>query len=202
MKTVVGTTLAAILALTSVAHAETHREGNCIVTTDPVHHNVQKQCPGPDDGSDATAPGLAGVPDEWAQPPQQQFAQPSFGGGLRSLVGRWTYTYTEGGNIPAEAVIAFDQNGHYQQWRRFPQTPQLGSQIVEVWGSYTVNGNVLTTTPAGIQIVNGPDPHQICNVQTRQCKPLDLPQPDSAQLTQIDENTVRTPDGGTARRVQ
>ena len=218
MKTAIGT-LIAVMALAGGAHAETHWEGNCIVTTDPVNHNSAKSCP--DDSSNAAAPagmpqvgmptagpspaGLppAALPPEWNLPSQAN--QPTLGGvggGLPSLVGRWTYTYIESGTIPAEAIIAFDPQGRYQQWRRFPQTPQLGNQIVQVWGSYSVNGNMLTTTPAGMQVMNGLDPHQICNVQTRQCKALDLPPPETTQLTQVDANTVRTPDGGTAHRME
>jgi hypothetical protein len=96
----------------------------------------------------------------------------------------------------------WNTQGPYQQWRRFPQAPQLGNQIVQVWGSYSVNGNMLTTTPAGMQVMNGLDPHQICNVQTHQCKALDLPPPETIQLTQVDAKTVRTPDGGTAHRME
>jgi len=148
-----------------------------------------------------TAGGPGALPEGWgaatpaAIPPAQSQAAP-----LPSIIGKWTYKYTEDGNIPAEAIIEFAPNGQYRQFRRFPQTPQLGNQVVQVWGTYTLNGNVLTTTPTGVEVENGTDPHQICNVQTRYCKPIDMPGPQTTQLTPVDQNTIQTP-GGLAHRM-
>jgi hypothetical protein len=72
--------------------------------------------------------------------------------------------------------------------------------VVQVWGTYTLNGNVLTTTPTGVEVENSSDPHKICNVQTHYCKPIDPPGPQMTQLTPVDQNTIQTP-GGTAHRM-
>src|SRR5262249_19834056 len=134
------------------------------------------------------SPGAIGIPPEWSQPNVQPAPSPTI-----NLVGRWTYQATEEG-VPEEVLIVFQPNGQYNQFIRFPQTPALGNQIVQVWGQYVLQGTALSNTPAGVQVSNGPNPQQLCNLQTQRCITPNM-QPSTVQLQPIDANTVQTPLG-------
>jgi hypothetical protein len=138
--------------------------------------------------------GTIGMPPERAQPGGQS-AQPTPPTSAPiNLVGKWSYQTVEE-NVPEDVLIIFQANGHYNQFIRFPQTPVLGKQILQIWGQYTLQGATLTVTPAGATVQNGPNPHQLCNVTTRQCITPDTSHGQTFDLQVIDENTIQTPLG-------
>jgi hypothetical protein len=133
-------------------------------------------------------PGPAALPPSWGR--TQAPASPT---AAINIVGRWTYRAQEAG-VPEEVVISMDPNGNYNQFFRFPETSVLGNQILQIWGRYTLNGNLLTTTPSGEQVTNGPNPKEICNLQNNRCMTPEL-KPTTTPLEQVDENTIKTPIG-------
>ncbi|HLH11078.1 MAG TPA: hypothetical protein VKV77_04255 [Methylovirgula sp.] len=116
-----------------------------------------------------------------------------------NLVGKWSFQANSEG-IPEDGILVFQASGVYNEFLRFPQTPQLGNQVVQVWGNYTVQGATLTERPTGGQVSNGPNPNEICNLQTNQCVALNLT-PQTEQLQVVDANTIKT-STATAKRIQ
>jgi hypothetical protein len=115
------------------------------------------------------------------------------------LVGQWSYQVIESGI--EDVIIAFQPNGNYNQFVRFPNVPALGQQVVQVWGKYTLNGTTLTTIPAGSQVSGGTNPSKICNMQlANYCIPPDL-KTQTLQLQPINDSSIGTP-FGTATRIQ
>ena len=163
--------------------------GDASAAVTPAPNNPLLGSPG-GMGSNTGAGGAMPLPQEWNLPGQS--GQPAPPPAI-NLVGRWTYQVIEEG-IPEEVLFIFQPNGQYNQFIRFPQTPTLGNQIVQVWGQYVLQGTSLTTTPAGAQVSNGPNPQQLCHLQTQQCITPNV-QPSTVQIQPIDDNTVQTPQG-------
>jgi hypothetical protein len=175
-------------ALDQIEQSFTPGEASAAVT--PAPNNPLLGSPPGGMGSNTGAGGAMPLPPEWNPPGQS--GQPAPAPAI-NLVGRWTYQATEEG-IPEEVLIIFQPNGQYNQFIRFPQTPALGNQIVQVWGQYVLPGSSLTSTPAGAQVSNGPNPQQLCNMQTQRCITPNV-QPSTVQMQPIDANTVQTPQG-------
>lgn len=162
--------------------------------TTPVPPPAASSMPAPQSRSE---PGPVALPPGWsgAQAPANPTAMPP---AAIDVVGKWTYRSQEAG-VPEEVVIIFDPDGNYNQFFRFPDTPALGNQIAQIWGKYTLNGNLLTTTPSGEQVTNGPNPKEICNLRNNRCMTPEL-EPMTTQMEQVDKNTIKMP-AGTAKRL-